>query len=101
VYDQIPNLKNCLTNLKSLYRSILKKSRHLGLEAINYLVQAAHNLILDDLSVCSPSRICLYVGRRSPRDIAAGDRRQERSFFVDGSYRNTISLKICNKYRQR
>jgi hypothetical protein len=55
VFDQIPNLQNFFTtpnkNLggegasdrqtpvtKSLYRTIFKKSRHLGLESISYLV---------------------------------------------------------------
>jgi hypothetical protein len=57
VFDQIPNLQNCIStpkkNLggegasdretsaaKSLSRKIFKKSRHLGLESVNYLVHA-------------------------------------------------------------
>jgi hypothetical protein len=44
IFDQIPNLQNCLTTprltpaAKALCRSIYKKSRHLGLESISYLV---------------------------------------------------------------
>jgi hypothetical protein len=58
VFDQIPNLQNCFAtpkkNLgeerasdrktpaaKSLYRSIFKKGRHLGLEPISYLVHGS------------------------------------------------------------
>jgi hypothetical protein len=57
VFDQIPNLQNCFTTTNknlgrerasdrltpaamSLYKSIFKKSRHLGLESISYLVHA-------------------------------------------------------------
>ncbi len=51
-FDQIPNLQNCFTTTnngrgfsdrqtpaaKALSRSIFKKSRHIGLESISYLV---------------------------------------------------------------
>jgi hypothetical protein len=56
IFDQIPNLQNCFTTpnknlggkgaVRSLYRSIFKKSRHLALGSISYFV---HGLNINSL----------------------------------------------------